>query len=128
MNFTTSIAWYRNPRELGLLPDLGHDLLGDVPEVIKTTVFGKEIEFEATSMSDNVILSLLVLTVVKFFRCERSQVWRITAQFTDTTPPATNPLPSSHPSPLLPSLLLATGIPTGGTFSDGSSWFSGSLR
>lgn len=30
MNFVTSIAWYRNPRELGILPDVGHDMVGEV--------------------------------------------------------------------------------------------------
>mmetsp|Transcript_9530 Transcript_9530/g.19396 ORF Transcript_9530/g.19396 Transcript_9530/m.19396 type:complete len:420 (-) Transcript_9530:69-1328(-) len=77
MNFTTSVAWYRNPRELGLLPYIGHDILGEVPEVIHTSIFGKEIEFHAESMSDNLILTLLVLTIVQFSRDpDRGDIFR----------------------------------------------------
>lgn len=68
MNFTTSVAWFRNPRELGLLPDVGHDFFGEFPEHVTVNLSGKEVVLESSAMSDNIILFLAVLTVAYFVR------------------------------------------------------------
>lgn len=60
MNISTSVAWYRNPRELGILPDFGHDFFGELPEKYMLGGF----EFYSAGICDNLILSLTVLTVV----------------------------------------------------------------
>ncbi|GMI15330.1 hypothetical protein TrVE_jg10028 [Triparma verrucosa] len=68
MNFVTSIAWYRNPRELGLLPDVGHDIAGEFPQHLHFELFGRDITVESSSISDNIILTLAVVTGAYFFR------------------------------------------------------------
>jgi hypothetical protein len=66
MNFVSSVAWYRNPRELGTLPDIGHDILGEHTGLItfNLPVLETQISFEASKISDNLILSLLVFTAI----------------------------------------------------------------
>jgi len=63
MNFVTSIAWYRNPRELRNLPDVGHDLFPMPKEHYSIFGYG---QFETSAVSDNIILTLAVATVFKF--------------------------------------------------------------
>ena len=76
MNISSSIAWYRNPRELGTLPDLGHDMIGtgdNPPEYYR--IFGFDVASEG--ICDNLILTLAVMTVVfAAYQPNGSDIWR----------------------------------------------------
>ena len=68
MNLATSLAWYRNPRELGSLPDVTHDLFPDVsgPVTHKLPYVG-EVEFNWSEIMDNTLLLEFAATVIFMF-------------------------------------------------------------
>ena len=74
MNLSTSVAWYRNPKKLGSLPDMSHDFFPNLHEdtIHDVPLFGP-VEFCWTKILDNLILFLALSGILFLLNMPRNR-------------------------------------------------------